>query len=61
MAHYAVGDEATAFDLIDKAYEQRSTILPWMASDIGWRTARSHPRMVRILEKLNVPNSHTEA
>ncbi|HEX6434121.1 MAG TPA: tetratricopeptide repeat protein, partial [Gemmatimonadales bacterium] len=57
LAHYAVGDQATAFDLIDKAYQQRSTILPWMASDTAWRMARSDPRMTRILEKLNVPHN----
>ena len=60
VAHYAVGDEATAFDLMDKAYEQHSSILPWMGSDIAWRVARNHPRMTRILEKLNVPSNSPE-
>jgi len=61
LAHYAVGDEATAFDLIEKAYLQHSTLLPWMASDVAWRRARNHPRMVQILEKLNVPSISSES
>lgn len=60
VAHYAVGEQAIAFDLIEKAYEERSTILPWLGSDNAWRVARSHPRMTRILEKLNVPSHNPE-
>jgi serine/threonine protein kinase/Flp pilus assembly protein TadD len=57
IAHYAAGDQATAFDLLDRAYDQRSSVLPWMGNDFGWRMARNHPRIVRILEKLNPPET----
>jgi eukaryotic-like serine/threonine-protein kinase len=57
IAHLSLGDETTAFDLVEQAYDQHSTLLPWIAIDIGWRVSRNHPRMIRILDKLNLPHS----
>ena len=57
LAHLSLGDETTAFDLVEQAYEQHSTLLPWIAIDIGWQVSRNHPRMIRMLDKLNLPHS----
>jgi eukaryotic-like serine/threonine-protein kinase len=61
LAHYAVGDEAIALDLMEKSYEERSTIIPWMGSGIEWRLVRTHPRIIRLLNQLNVPNASLPA
>jgi serine/threonine protein kinase/tetratricopeptide (TPR) repeat protein len=55
-AHFAVGEEEAAFDLIEAAYEQRSTILPFMGTDTTLGSLHRQPRYVRLLEKLDLPN-----
>jgi len=57
VAHYSVGAEADAFDILERAYDQRSTMLPWLGSHGFWGVATNHPRVRRILEKLNNPPS----
>jgi tetratricopeptide (TPR) repeat protein len=52
-AHHAVGNEAIAFDLLDRAYDERSTLLPWIGTAFFWAGARDHPRLVRIIEQVN--------
>ncbi len=56
LAYFSVGEESAALDLMDAAYDQRSTVMPWMGIDVGWGTLRRHPRFARLLEKLDLPN-----
>ena len=55
-AHSSVGEESVALDLLEAAYDQRSTVIPWMGGELGWGSLRRHPRFVRLLERLDVPN-----
>jgi eukaryotic-like serine/threonine-protein kinase len=55
-AHFAVGEQEAAFELIEAAYEQRSTILPFMGTDTTFGSLHQHPRYVQLLEKLDLPN-----
>ena len=56
VAHYAVRNEAIAFDLLERAYDERSTMLPWIGTHFFWGSARDHPRLVRIIDKVNGPS-----
>jgi tetratricopeptide (TPR) repeat protein len=56
LAHMSAGEEATALDLMEMAYEQRSTVLPWAGIDVVWSSLRHHPRFVRLLERLDLPS-----
>jgi eukaryotic-like serine/threonine-protein kinase len=56
VAHYSVGSEAAAFDNLERAYDQRSTMLPWLGMHGFWDNATGHPRFRRILEKLDSPS-----
>ena len=56
FAHLSAGDESAALDLLEAAYEQRSTVLPWAGIDVVWSSLRRHPRFVRILQKLDLPD-----
>ena len=56
LAQSAAGQEATALNLLEAAFEQRSTVLPWMGCDVFWdRSLRQHPRFIRLLERLDLP------
>ena len=55
LAHCGLGEESAALDLIEKAYEERSTVLPWLSTDMAWSPLHNHPRLVRLLERLNLP------
>jgi serine/threonine-protein kinase len=56
LAHLSAGDTSTALDLMDTAYDQRSTVLPWLSIDVAWSSLHRHPRFVRLLEKLDLPD-----
>ncbi|HKP50388.1 MAG TPA: protein kinase, partial [Gemmatimonadales bacterium] len=53
VAHYSVGAEAAAFDILERAYEQRSSMLPWLGTHVFWDEAIDHPRLVSLLDRLN--------
>jgi serine/threonine-protein kinase len=56
LGHLSAGDTSTALDLMDTAYDQRSTVLPWLSIDVAWSSLHRHPRFVRLLEKLDLPD-----
>ena len=56
LAHCAVGEDSAALDLMETAYEQRSSVLPWLSIDVAWGPIRRHPRFVRLLERLDIPD-----
>ncbi len=55
-ARFAVGEQEAALELIETAYEQRSTIIPFIGTDGNLASLHHHPRYVRLLEKLDLPN-----
>jgi hypothetical protein len=58
LARSAAGEEVAALDLLEAAFEQRSTVLPWIGCDCFWdQSLRRHPRFVRLLERLDLPQS----
>ena len=58
-AHFAVGEEEAALDILEAAYEQRSTLLPFIGADINLGSLHQHSRYVRLLERLDVPDQTT--
>jgi predicted Zn-dependent protease len=55
FAHHAVGEDSAALDLLEAAYEERSTVLPWVGVELAWGSLRRHPRFVRLLQRLEMP------
>jgi serine/threonine protein kinase/Flp pilus assembly protein TadD len=55
-AHFAVGEEDAALDLMETAYEQRSTLMPFIGTNGHLASLHHHPRFVRLLERLDLPN-----
>ena len=55
LAHCGLGEGSAALDLMEKAYEERSTVLPWLSTDMAWSPLHHHPRFVRLLERLDLP------
>ena len=55
-AHFAVGEEEAALELFEAAYEQRSTLLPFIGTNGHLASLHHHPRFVRLLERLDLPN-----
>jgi serine/threonine protein kinase/Flp pilus assembly protein TadD len=53
VAHHSVGNEETGFDLLERACDERSTMVPWIGTHVFWAGAKNHPRLARILDKLN--------
>jgi Flp pilus assembly protein TadD len=56
LAHMSAGEEATALDLMETAYEQRSTLMPFIGTNGHLASLHHHPRFVRLLERLDLPN-----
>ena len=52
VAYYAVGDDGTAFDLLERAFDERSTMVPWIGTHFWWGNAGSHPRFIRLADQL---------
>ena len=55
-AHFAVGEEDAALELFEAAYEQRSTLLPFIGTNGHLASLHHHPRFIRLLERLDLPN-----
>jgi tetratricopeptide (TPR) repeat protein len=55
-AHFAVEEEEAALELFEAAYEQRSTLLPFIGTNGHLASLHHHPRFVRLLERLDLPN-----
>ena len=53
--HALLGDNATALDCLDKAFESRSFSLPWLKADPVFDSLRSEPRFKAIVQKMQLP------
>jgi Tfp pilus assembly protein PilF len=52
---YAVlGDQRTALDLLEKAYEDRDRNLAWIKVDHNYDSLRSEPRFIELLKKVGL-------
>jgi eukaryotic-like serine/threonine-protein kinase len=58
-AHIALGDHATALDLLERAVEERDPGVLWLAVDPRVDGVRSEPRFAAILNRLGLPEKHT--
>jgi tetratricopeptide (TPR) repeat protein len=55
-AFYAnIGNADEAFEWLDKAYEERSPMMPFLRVDSSFEPLRSDPRFERLLKQMNYP------
>lgn len=54
LLHAALGETATCFDWLQKAYEQRHDFMPDLKVDPKWQGLRSDPRFTALLEKMEL-------
>jgi adenylate cyclase len=54
--HLALGENAIALDLLEKAYQERSGCLTDLKVDRDWNPLRSDPRFIELLKKVGLGN-----
>jgi len=54
--HLALGENDTALDLLDEAYQERSNCLTDLKTSSDWDPLRSEPRFVALLKKVGLDN-----
>jgi hypothetical protein len=50
-----LGDRDRAFRLLEAAYEERDSNIPWIQSDPDLRTLSDDPRFRDLLRRMNLP------
>jgi len=55
----ALGDKDEAFRLLEKAYEEHSSNMPFLAVDPFWDGIRSDPRYADLLRRMSLPQLST--
>ena len=50
-----LGEENQAFEWLDKAYEERCSLLPWLKLDPRLDSLRPHARFTELLKKVGLP------
>jgi len=54
LAHLALGDDAQALDLLERAYTQRDFYLSFLGVDPRWRPLQDEPRFRALVRRLNL-------
>jgi adenylate cyclase len=52
--YVGLGDKRQALDELEKAYDDRSSNLPWLKVDKTWDPLRSEPRFIALLKKVGL-------
>jgi TolB-like protein/tetratricopeptide (TPR) repeat protein len=55
VVYGVLGDRDLAFRLLEAAYEERDSNIPWMQSDPNLRTLNDDPRFGDLLRRMNLP------
>jgi hypothetical protein len=55
LVYTGMGDKDRAFEWLDKAYDERSSDLPWIKADPRMDPLRSDPRYKELLLRLGLP------
>src|SRR5262249_41240771 len=55
VLHYALGEKDHAFDLFDKAIDDRDDSITWTHSSPAFDTLRTDPRYDLLLKRINFP------
>jgi TolB-like protein/Tfp pilus assembly protein PilF/predicted Ser/Thr protein kinase len=55
VVYGVLGDRDLAFRLLEAAYEQRDSNIPWIQSDPNLRTLNDDPRFGDLLRRMNLP------
>jgi hypothetical protein len=50
-----LGDKDLAFRLLEAAYDERDSNIPWIQSDPNLRTLSDDPRFGDLLRRMNLP------
>jgi len=52
--YVALGEHEPAFEYLERAVEERNTLLLWLPSDWTWEPLRGHPRFSQVLESVGL-------
>ena len=55
MVHTGLNEKDQAFAWLEKAYEERSNRLAYLAFEPGWDRLRSDPRFENLLRRIGLP------
>jgi adenylate cyclase len=55
LLYLRLGDQDQAFRWLEKAYEERSSYLPWLKVNAAWAPVHSDPRFSDLLRRLGLP------
>jgi TolB-like protein len=53
-AYVSLGEEEKALDWLEKGYEQKSFLMPWIRALPHWDPLRSDPRFIALLKKMRL-------
>ncbi len=59
LAHLALGDDAHALDLLERAHAQRDFYLSFLVVDPRWRPLHDQPRFRALVRRLNLQEPHS--
>ena len=54
---WLLGQKKKAFEMLEKAFEDREVYLPFANVDANWDNMRTELQFVEILRKMNLPSS----
>ena len=53
LINIIIGDKDEVFRLLEKAYEHRDWLFPWLSGDPRFNTVRSDPRFQELVNNIN--------
>ena len=56
MVYVGLGENDKAFDLLEKAYQERSACVAFLKVFQEWDPLRSDPRFIELLKKVGLGN-----
>ena len=55
--HIALGDTGAALDCLDRAYDERSSMMISLSSFLWWAPLRAEPRFQALVRRMNYPDT----
>ena len=57
IIHLGMGEKDQAFEWLEKAYQERSEGLSWLAVEPRFDSVRADPRMADLIKRVGLPSS----
>jgi len=57
IIHLGMGEKDQAFEWLEKAYQERSEGLSWLAVEPRLDSVRAHPRFANLMKRVGLPSS----